>query len=380
MRYVLSGLLSFLFLISLSTSLIAEDIREDMQDAYGAFERLQPYFTDSAAFEDSKNQAEISSLLGNLAESFHGMEGIDSRFHDKPGFNATLELMQEAIKDAATRFNEGKKSYAFWRLRGLSNHCVSCHMAHHPELTFYDEPDVSGLSAHEQGNFYLSTRQYPEASRAYLKALQESDSPSVAMNSLRQWLLVKTRTNADPEEALSTLNVILSTLELPAYKEQEVQGWIASLNRWIAEEKRQINIASAENLLNIAGIHDFEYGRTDTVSVLRATAILHSILYNPSLTKAERGRAFYLLGFSYSRLPMFFISEMPEIYLQLAIKEVPGSDQAKAAFNLYKDLVSLDFTGSGGTHIPEDVAQRLENLHKEAYGIVPVDEEIDVGL
>jgi len=358
----------------------ATNIREDMQDAYGAFERLQPFFADSEAFKENKNQAEISRLLGNLADSFHSLDDVDSRFQDEPGFNVTLELMQEAIGDAAARFDEGKKSYALWRLRGLSSHCVSCHMAHHPELTFHDEPDITSLTSYEQGNFYLSTRQYSDASQAFLKALRDSKDSSTSMNALRKWLLVKIRATTDPKEAYSTLEILLSTLELPVYKREEVEGWLLALKRWADEEPSARGLSAAENILQTAGLHDYQHGRTDTVSVLRAITVLHSILYDRSLSKAERGRVFYLLGFSYSRLPLFFISEMPEIYLQLAIKEVPGSDQAKAAFNLYKDLVYLDFTGSGGTHIPDDVAQRLENLHQEAFGLVPVDEEVDLGL
>jgi hypothetical protein len=104
------------------------------------------------------------------------------------------------------------------------------------------------------------------------------------------------------------------------------------------------------------------------VALLRGTAILHEQLEAGTLKAAERPRALYLLGFAYLQVPLFFAEDWAEIYLERCINEFPGSEDAKRSYRVYRDHVLDDYTGTGGTSLPDDIKLHLEGLRAKAYG------------
>jgi hypothetical protein len=64
---------------------------------------------------------------------------------------------------------------------------------------------------------------------------------------------------------------------------------------------------------------------------------------------------------------------LPDAYLIQCIDEFPGTDDAKRAFTLYRELVVLAFSGSGGTDLPTDVRVKLMELHDKAFHVVKLD-------
>ncbi|MCB0311595.1 MAG: hypothetical protein KDD42_10185, partial [Bdellovibrionales bacterium] len=128
------------------------------------------------------------------------------------------------------------------------------------------------------------------------------------------------------------------------------------------------NIRKAENLLRQSlGMHDPLFSKLGTVELLRASSLLHKGLEGEELSKSDRAKSLYLLGLSYAKLPSYFINELPEFFLEQCIRENPGTTEAKKAYKLYKDVVTLGFTGSSGTHLPPDIQLKLRDLHDMAY-------------
>lgn len=140
---------------------------------------------------------------------------------------------------------------------------------------------------------------------------------------------------------------------------------------WAKEARgKKPSLRRAENLLRQSlGMNDLLDAKESTVELLRATAMLHTLLEQDGDTQnPERGRTLYLLGLSYSRLPLYFVNELPDFFLELCIRENPATKVAKDCYRLYANNTYLDFTGSGGSSVPEDVQQKIERLYKKAYG------------
>ena len=369
MKKLLKLLIASSLLYCSSGLVLAEEVNKEMLGVYAAFKKLQPFMAKSGGFEDPANQSEIKSLLQTISQKFHTVDEVSSRYQKEPGFNATAKLVHEMLDDSSKRFNEGNKSYALWRLRGLSTHCMTCHATYNVELNFRDKSsDIANLPAIDRANFYFSSRQFAEASKAYLEAIEKSPAQFDTIEALKKWLIVQTRVNANPKDAEKTLSLLLPKLKLPVYEQEEVQSWINSLKNWSSNKEQITGLPNAEQLIRQAVSIDPLSDKKDEVTLLRATAHLHNLL--PTLKeKEDRSRALYLLGFCYNKLQSFFIDDLPEIYLRLSIEEFPGSKSAKAAFELYKEIVALSFTGSAGTDIPEDVQINLIELHKKAYNI-----------
>ena len=119
-------ILKFLVLSFLIPSVsLAEELNDNMREAYKAFEDLQSYMQKSEKFEDSKNEVQVNEILAHLDNTFHKSEKMNDKYTSYPGFVVNLNHVSEIINDASKRFKEGKKSYAYWRLKNLSAHCFA---------------------------------------------------------------------------------------------------------------------------------------------------------------------------------------------------------------------------------------------------------------
>lgn len=356
-------------------------VRPNMQRVYAAFRELQKLTLSRDKFMAPGSEAQIGQLIAELVSSFHAVEEQHLRSSQDPGFASTLQSISEMLADANHRFDEGKKGYALWRLRTASSHCVSCHTRHEVPMQFAgDQTNLDELGVFERGEFLLATRQFSAAGEAFKEVILSPEHDAVRMEALRNWLLVYTRVQPDPDTALTELTRMMAAVPLRSFDRDEVNAWVTSLRRWKSENRaaKIPELARAENLVRQGiGSGDPIAPRIGTVELLRATGILHRLLEEPgALSKGERGHALYLLGLSYSELPFFFINELPELFLEQSVREVPGTQTAQKAFRRYREVVTLAFTGSGGTRIPDEVLLKLKELHEVAYGTVQLESKV----
>lgn len=350
--------------------------KDNMALVYEAFKHLQKFMYNRDTFLDPANAQEISTQINGLKGGVHRFGMSDNKFKNDPGFASTLKILNQMLDDARLRFNEGKKGYALWRLKTSANYCVACHTRHEVSIDFADaDIDLSKLNKYEQGEFYLASRQFEKAKNAYIAAVLDPTLPFVRMDALRKWLIIYVRVYPDPQAAIAQINKLRPRAKFTRYEEDEIIGWLESLRRWQNEgELRVPLLAKAENLLRQGlGMNDPLTRKKGTVEILRATSLLHRLLEDQSAeARAQRAHALYLLGLAYSELPFFFVNELPELFLEQLIREYPGSDEAKRAFGLYRELMTLGYTGSGGTRVPEDAQAALRELHDLAYGVPQV--------
>ncbi|MCB0320943.1 MAG: hypothetical protein KDD60_08450 [Bdellovibrionales bacterium] len=345
-----------------------------MKEAYQPFLNLQEYLLDADRFQAPENRAKILGLIEQMDNSFHEIAPDDARYSKIPGFQSHLTSLKTMLSDVQMSLKEGNSSWAFWRVKTISNHCITCHTSYAPEVQFIDEStQAEKLNALQRGEFFLSSRQFEKAREAFYEAAAAPSMPRATLDALRKWLILYTRVSPEPKEALQKLQALFSREKnhLTLYEQEVIQNWEGSLQRWTAEPKQKLEpLEAAEKLLKSALQMDNPlFDQTDEVNLLRATALLHETLGTPELEVKKRRRALYLLGLCYSKLPLFFINELPDIYLEQCIREYPNTEEAKKSYRLLHEVITLGFTGSSGTHIPDDVALRLHTLHDIAYGV-----------
>ncbi len=360
-----------------NTSDTSDSIKQSMKTLYTEFRNLHPFMVSRENFLMTKNQNEISGILTRLKTTVDSLEKVHPLFKSHQNLDGILLTLYDTLADAERGFSEGRKGWALWRLRSVANACMTCHISYKKDLKFCDssEPELNE-SDYSKGEFYLATRQFGRAKDAFMKAvLKEPLLPASdyqRIDALRKWLTVYTRVTNSPDEALNQLNEISRKVKFLAFELEEISAWVESLKNWQQENKPKILVPlvrQAENLLRRGLTHDDPIFATQvgTVELLRATSLLHATLEEQkALSSAERGHILYLLGFAYARLPQFFINELPEIYLEQAIRESPKSDAALRAIRLYTQLITQEYTGSGGTHIPEEILGKLSELHRIA--------------
>lgn len=374
------NLKTVLFLILLSPLIaMCQEVKNEMRSAYMAYRALQSFMVSAELFQDPQNRDRIISLLKKLSSNFHGIDSIPSKYRDLPGFEANLKLVGQTLDDATYRLKEGKGSYAFWRLRGLSSNCTTCHTTYNVTAQFHDDGlDLKGLNDLERAEFLMASRQYDQAETAIDRALRQSSLEIDKLKLLRYLLVITTRIRPDPKSSAEKLRRTLDSIDLSGIDRNELESWIMGLEEWSKDNARELgSLVAVEALLKEgADFNKPAESSASAVKLLRATGALHALLADPKFPLSERSQALYLLGFAYSKLPFFFVDELPEFYLQRSIEESPGSASAQKAYKLYKELVTLGFTGSSGTHIPADISLRLRELYEKANRIPRLDGKI----
>jgi hypothetical protein len=347
-----------------------EEVRTGMNNLLVPFREIQPYIATQERFVSPDANDKVKNLINELRKNFHRMESVPSNFHALPGFDENLTAVADLLDDSSRRFAEGKKSYAWWRLRKLPSDCFTCH-ATYKVSSHYANPAVidESLDPLNKGRFLLATRQFSEAQGEFLKALQDPHNTMYYNEALRSLLLIVTRIDKDPSEGVALLRQTLQTSKLPEEDAREAAQWIKELNSWANEKESSTRktIAFAEQLIT-GGAASSPQHRQNDVSLLRGTAILHQLLEQGAVKPQVRPQALYLLGFAYTKLPLFFSESWAEMYLERCIREFPGSANAKRSFAAYRDLILDDYTGTAGTEIPDEIKLHLEELRKKAYG------------
>jgi hypothetical protein len=348
----------------------AEDVRAGMNNLLIPFKAIQPYIASQSKFTDPKNEREVYSVIQELRKNFHRLESVPSSYHALPGFDENLTAVAELLDDSSRRFSEGKTSYAWWRLRKLPTDCFTCHATYKVQSQYSNTGVIDeSLDPLNKGRFLLATRQFKQAQDEFLKVLKNPDDTLYYNEALRSLLLITTRINRKPAEGADLLKQIVDTSKLPEEDEREVRQWIKELLAWAQETppKQRNSVAFAEQLISTGVTSSITQPQND-VAILRGTAILHEQLEQGALHKDVRPQVLYLLGFAYTKLPLFFSESWAEMYLERCIKEFPGTLNAKRAFTVYRDQIIDDYTGTGGTDIPDEVKLHLEELRKKAFG------------
>lgn len=357
-------------LLAAPSAALGEEVRAGMNNLLVPFRAIQPYIAAQDRFMAQEANDKVAGLINDLRKNFHRLESVPTSYHALPGFDENLLAVADLLDDSSRRFSEGKKSYAWWRLRKLPSDCFTCH-ATYKVSSRYSNPGIvdDSLDPLNRGRFLLATRQFSEAQGEFLKALQDPTNTMYYNEALRSLLLIATRIDQNPSEGVATLQRALETSKLPEEDAREAHQWIKELRSWANEKATpsRTTVAFAEQLIT-GGAASTPTHRQNDVSLLRGTAILHQLLEQGALKKELRPQALYLLGFAYTKLPLFFSESWAEMYLERCIKEFPGSANAKRAFAAYRDQTIDDYTGTAGTDIPDEVKLHLEELRKKAYG------------
>ena len=341
-----------------------------MQNLLEPLRQLQPFLANEDAFTDPDNSEEISKLIRVLRNDFHSIEEIPSRYKNLPGFKENISNVADLLDDSSRRFDEGKRGYAWWRARRIPMDCFSCHATYKVKSTYSNEAVIDpSLNPLDRARFLLATRQFPAAQETLTKVLHDPEYRMYYDEALRSLLLVVTRVSQEPTEGIALFQNILKTADLPLDDKHTVERWIVSLRGWSASKKTQTSeqLPVGEKLIITGSKHGIDFTQDD-VALLRGTALVHKALESGELSPDQRRKAIYLLGFAYAHLPQFFTEGWGEMYLEQCIEEFPNTQEAKWSFAMYKDKVLDDFTGSGGSNLPDEIKLHLEDLRKKAFG------------
>jgi hypothetical protein len=232
--------------------------------------------------------------------------------------------------------------------------------------SFFKNVAVSNLSAPEKARLQVALRQFDEALATWEDMFKTWPKPSelFAMDALPEYLKVAIRVKGDAKRASTTLEQLAKRSDLPKFMSREVNAWKGSLKRLGPEVGKKGNeLDRAEKIIqNAKRTMEYPMDRTGLVDYIVASGLLNQYMTDKNIKANKSAEAYYLLGITESLIGRSTWLTQTDYYFEAAVRAAPKSKIALKAFDALEQQVLMEYSGSGGTHIPEDVRTNLEEL------------------
>lgn len=338
--------------------------RETMNLVFDQIAVLLPLAVERDAFSDEGNRATIANALEALASRSDLMRAHGAE--RDAGFQHLARSLGRDTAAARDAFAAGRSEKARYRVRKLTENCVACH-ARTPSdasgsfgLRLFHKMDVDALPLAELAQLQQATRQYDAALGNYELLLTGSQQSRVW--SVAEYLALSVRVAGDLERPRPTLDALLQAGDLPTWSRREITSWRKDLGVVAARVLGADDLSDARALLEAARAREeFPADRRALVHLLVAARRLDSYL-----AKSPRGEdaaeALYLLGRVEAQLGTSPRLGQVQSLLEAAIRMAPASDVARKALDRLEWHLAVEYSGSSGSVLPEDVQILLKEL------------------
>jgi hypothetical protein len=344
--------------------------RNIMAQLFSSLTDVLPLSMSGAEFSDPKNRERVLTDLRNMRDGTNALVDHAKKFDGSFGFIA--KSMSRDIKDIYKWYDRGATSEARYLLHQVSENCVSCHMklpdpGHAPSMDhFFKNVSVEKLSPAEKARLQVALRQFDQAVATWEEMFKTWPKPSelFAMDALPEYLKVTIRVKSEPRRALITLDSLSKRTDLPAFMAREVSAWKSSLKRLSSEVNgKGSELARAEKIIkNARKTMEYPMDRSALVDFIVASGLLNRYMQNKSLSHEDMAKGYYLLGLTESLIGRTTWLTQTDYYFEASVRAAPKSKTASKALDALEQQILMEYSGSGGTNIPDDIQANLDDL------------------
>ena len=357
------------------TETVAET-RSIMAKMFTSLTSVLPLSLNQDQFSAPENRDKVLSELKKLREGASTLVPHTSKFDES--YRYIAKSMARDLREIYALYDRGAISEARFLLQHVSENCVSCHLklkdpGHAPSMdAFFKDVNVTKLTPLERAHMQVALRQFDDALKTWedMFASWAKSSELFAMDALSDYLKVAIRVKNEPKRALDTLKVLGNRVDLPKFMKREVAAWISSLTKLAPEVTKKGNeLKRAAKLIQSArSTMEYPLDRTGLIDYIVASGMLNNFLNAEKRTPEQSSEAYYLLGLTETLIGRSTWLTQTDYYLEAAIRSAPKSKHAKLAFDALEQQILLEYSGSGGTFIPEDIEANLKELRHLVQG------------
>lgn len=356
----------------------ASDLKGDpmtqsiMQQVFVQVAEVLPLSFDDAAFRSPSNKTAIKDALNALKTHAQDLEK-----HTR-GKDRSLAYVARSFKEDARNlsryFDKGAYEEAQFTLHNMTDNCITCHSSlpesHKvpPAEAFFKAVKIEALHPVERAHFYVMSRQFDQALATYEDYFTKTVPPSsyAGLGSFADYLKVSAQVKSDLARPRRMLEAALSRSELKAPAREQLQKWVFAIDGLQKERAlEQTSLTHARRILDEGKrLMEFPRDRDGLIHYLVASAILQRYVHEHQSHGIDVAEAYYMLGITEPLLSQSFWVSRSDFYLETAIRFAPAATFAPKAYRLLEESYTVGFSGSSGTHIPDDVQALLSELHE----------------
>lgn len=344
--------------------------RSIMAKIFSSLTTVLPLSMNGKEFSDPKNRDKILAELRNMRDGTNALVGHTKSLDGSYGFIA--KSMSRDIKDIYNWYDKGATSESRYLLQQVSENCISCHMklpdpGHAPRMDhFFKEVSVSKLSPPEKARLQVALRQFDDALATWEEMFKTWPKPGelFAMDTLPEYLKVVIRVKSDPKRALDTLDSLTKRTDLPKFMAREVHAWKNSLRTLVGEISKQGDELhrSKKIIRNARRSMEYPMDRTALVDFIVASGLLNRFMQGKVIAADNKAEAYYLLGMTESLIGRTTWLSQTDYYLEASVRSAPKSKIALKALDALEQQILMEYSGSGGTNIPDEIEANVEEL------------------
>lgn len=379
------------FWSSLTTGSMPDDqmkAKAVMNQVYESFIKILPYVYSEKLLTDGNDQKTRDDIIHSLTElqiAFKNAKHV--RLLKIPGFRPSLETINTHIEATIDSMNMKNKTMATARLKAMTALCVSCHtgLSEKTAENAFGEAIVSAKrtqfeSDYSYANYLFLVRRFKDAKTYYELAIKNSlklvsrESGSGPkddrvfngdlFNSFRRLLVIETKINFNPKEAMAILSKYRNEKILTTFVRSDLDHWLKSLEDWkkidVSKMGPITNLIS-EKLMPIESVREKVNSGDYDVTLLISSGLLSRYLNDHPQTELTP-TILYWLAVAERRLSTTYFFSLADLYLKECIMQYPAAPMAKKCYKEYEDNVVAGFSGSSGTDIPAGEKRELDRL------------------
>jgi mono/diheme cytochrome c family protein len=339
---------------------------EKMQDMSKTISALIINTSSNERYRNPKNEKTIETELKSLSSLSHDLKMPNvSSVHPEASIQVMASRLGNDANDAYLAFQGGNREYARALSRSVMNSCIACHTLngsgpHFPDLKL----DTTGLNTIERARLFSATRQFDSAEGEYQKIINDSklanNDSSTWTEAVNQSLIIAIRVKRDKQLALVIIDAVLAADDAPFYLRDEALYWKKSVQSWNPKKITTENalLADAKRLFTQAKDQQ-KYSSdhsTDMLYVIASSDLSDLLALAPDGPHASE--ALFMEGICNENMGATGFENLPLLFFKECILKKPHSLIAKECY--------LGFSGSSGTHLPNDVKTNLLHLQKLA--------------
>lgn len=362
------------FLLLLLMGVVAttrSDVKAYMDQMLEQIFVLKPFIASDTSFEDPDNSAQISAALTQMAQLSGKIK--HEEMINKSGFAVSGAALQQQLDEVVNVFDNGNKEYALWTLRSTLSVCMACHTQLPAVSTRFTAMNADQVLANpfEEAEFLFVIRNFDAAMPLYSKAIVGYPGDGVDVSDLEQaiyrQLYYYLRVARDPQGLAAALQEGAGNTQLPARLREQMEHLRAaalSAQDRVYPQFTQDQTAElrqyVERMMNeqLAGDVSLDSPKA-AIAALKLSSVLYEYLAAHPDTPLKADILYWL---SLCERRYQSMESLPDLYLRQCVLEHPASPVADQCLADYVDSVTLAFTGSGGTHIPDDVKEELDRM------------------
>ncbi len=342
-----------------------------MQKTAQSFKNLVPELYSEERFTDKKNAPLVLKKIKNYRDNIHDIKkGVAIKLLGEDPYVLKSVRTLEDLADRALRlYKRGDRDNSRILLKATTNTCFKCHTRQNlgPKSLSWSgfDPDSHSINPFEKAQMFVALRQYDKAQKNLVEFLEEKEAKkSFSMtydDALTYYLMISLRGDSDYSKTRRFLKDRIHSTKLPTRLHYKIKNWDQDL---AAYEKKDLptGILGAKEVLKR---NREAHSDKNLVNDLIASQILHQYLMTKPIGSSQ-AKAYYLLGKTYEDIVTAGYWNLPELYFELCIDQVPHSKLAQSCYKRYRENIVLGYSGSSGTLIPEDEYRRLKTLREKA--------------